>query len=258
VLLLVLERRALVQGAADPPADHHDDHAEQERDSPSPRQQRVVGEGRDGDEDRRREDVAELGARQGEAGEVRALGGGRVFEGRRARAGLFAGHGQALQHAQDQQQDRRGDADLVVGGQHADEERGAAHAEQGDDQNPLAPDGVPEVAEDERADRAGNIGDAESGQRRNRRRRGIPGREEDLREDQGSGRPVNEEVVILQRAADPRRDRRLAWGLRPMRLVHTFGFDHVVGHGVSLDSDTTRRTLSRVTRTGLPPTSAFR
>ena len=75
VLALLLERRALVQGPPDPPAGHDHHGAEQERDPPAPRQQRLLRQRGDRDEDRGGQDVAALRAGQGEAGEERAAAG---------------------------------------------------------------------------------------------------------------------------------------------------------------------------------------
>ena len=209
VLLLLLEGRAFVQGATDPPADEHHDRAEQERDPPPPGQQLLLRQRGDRDEDRGGQDVAALGAGQGEAGEERPPVGRGVLQRGGARAGLLAGHREALADPEHQQQNRCGETDLVVGGQHADQERGEAHAEQSDEQDGLSADGVAQVAHDERADRAGHVGDAEGGQRRDSGGGGVAGREEDLREDQRGRCAVDEEVVVLQCAADPGADRGL-------------------------------------------------
>ena len=105
------------------------------------------------------------------------------------------------------------DADLVVGGQAADEERRGAHQREREDQDALAAELVADVAEEERADRPGDVADAEGGERQQRGGRGVGLGEEDLAEDQRGGGAVDEEVVVLQGAADPARQRRLARGL---------------------------------------------
>ena len=72
---------------------------------------------------------------------------------------------QALAEAHQGQHGRGPQADLVVGGQQADQERGDAHGQQRADQGGLAADPVPEVAEDDRAQRAGDEGHRKGRQR---------------------------------------------------------------------------------------------
>src|SRR6185312_5822880 len=69
---------------------------------------------------------------------------------------------------------------------------------------------VAEMAHEDRADRAHDVGDAVRRQRQQRARGGIGVGEEHLAEDQRGRSAVDEEVVVLEEAADRGRDHRLA------------------------------------------------
>ena len=107
----------------------------------------------------------------------------------------------------------------VVGGQQRDEERRPAHQQHAQDQHVLPAVRVTPVAEDERADRPGDVADTERRERRDDGDLRVVRREEDVREDQRRGLRVDEEVVVLQRAADPAARRGL---LRRLRVLGRF------------------------------------
>ncbi|KAG1244112.1 hypothetical protein G6F65_021991 [Rhizopus arrhizus] len=67
------------------------------------------------------------------------------------RAAPFAAQADALEHAQQQQQDGRPDADAVVGGHQTDQECGHAHDHQRHHQHAFPADAVAEMAEDQAA-----------------------------------------------------------------------------------------------------------
>src|SRR6185312_8317506 len=67
----------------------------------------------------------------------------------------------ALKDAENEQQDRRPDADLGVGWHEADQEGRNAHDHQRKDEHALAADAVAEVAEDNAAERARDKSDRE-------------------------------------------------------------------------------------------------
>ena len=94
--------------------------------------------------------------------------------------------------------DRRGHAPLRVRGQCADEHRGGAHEHQRRHQYAPTADPVAEVAEHDAAERPRH----ERHRVRREREQGagerVERREEELAEDQGRGRGVEEEVVPLQ------------------------------------------------------------
>jgi hypothetical protein len=153
-----------------------------------------------------------------------------VLQAHRVRAGLLARGRQALEEPQRDEEDRRGDADGVVARQAPDEERRGAHEQEGEDEDLLAAEAVADVSEDDRADRAGGVADAESGEGEQGPGRGVRGGEEDLAEHEGGGGPVDEEVVVLQGGADPGGDGGLPGGAPVLRGLR----GGVVGHGVLL------------------------
>ena len=208
-LRLRAERGRLVEAAADEQADDHDDRAEPERDAPAPAEQLLVGQRADRQEHRGRDDEAGLGAAEREAREERAAMVVGVLEAQRVRTRLLAGGREALHEPQRDQQRRRPQADGVVRRQAADEERGQPHERDGEQEHPLAAVPVAEMPHEEGADRARDVADPVGGEGQQRARRRVRLREEDLPEDQGGRRAVDEEVVVLEDAADPARERRL-------------------------------------------------
>ena len=93
------------------------------------------------------------------------------------RAAVLAAEREALEEAERHEQDRRGDADLAVVRQQADQEGRAAHDEQRDEEGVLAADQVADAAEDERAEGAGGESRAEGRQRREQRGRRVAARD---------------------------------------------------------------------------------
>ena len=76
----------------------------------------------------------------------------------------YSGGGEALEQAQHDQQNRRGDADLAVGRQAPHQERRDAHQQQRADQDLLAAQLVADVTHQEGPERPGDVRDAERGQ----------------------------------------------------------------------------------------------
>ena len=70
------------------------------------------------------------------------------------RAAVFAAYRQALQHAQQHQQDGRGDAYAGVAGQQAHQEGGHAHDQDGGEEGVFAAYHIAQPAEQQRAERA--------------------------------------------------------------------------------------------------------
>jgi hypothetical protein len=124
----------------------------------------------------------------------------------------LAAEPQPLDDPEHHQQDGRGHADGGIGRQQADEEGGDAHHQQGHHQHGLAAQLVAVVAEDDPADGAGDEpgGRGGEGQQRAGKRVGVG--EEQLVEDQGRSRAIEEEVVPLQGGADQAGDDDLADG----------------------------------------------
>ena len=129
---------------------------------------------RERQEHRRGQDLPGLHALQREAGEEAAPAERRVLEDHRAGAGDLAGHREALDQAQDDEQRRGQQADLVVGRQQADGHGREAHQEHADDQHRLAAVRVAPVAEDEGADRPRDVADAVGRERRDDGDRRVP------------------------------------------------------------------------------------
>ncbi len=201
-LLDLLELRRLGQGAPHPVADRDHEDREEERDPPAPAVELLVGERGDRDEDEGREDQAGLGAAQREAGEEASSPFRGVLEGQRVRAALLTRGRQALHDAEQDQQDRREHADGRIRRQGTDEERRRAHQQQRQDQHLLAAHPVTEVTDDDGADRTGHVRDAEGGQGEQGRGGRVAVGEEHRREDQAGRGAVDEEVVVLEHAAD--------------------------------------------------------
>jgi hypothetical protein len=110
---LLLERRCLVEPATDQVAEHDHDGAEEEGDAPSPREKLVLGQDRGKrQEHRRSEHLPALGAAECEAGEEPAAVVGGVLEGHGVGAGLLTGGREALEQAEDDEEDGREDTDL--------------------------------------------------------------------------------------------------------------------------------------------------
>ncbi len=121
------------------------------------------------------------------------------LRGQQHRTAPLAADADALGEAQHDQQDRREDADLAVGGQDADQEGGHTDQHQGPDQHLLAADQVAEAAEDDAAERPGDVADGVGGERQQGAGERVVAREEEVTEDQGGGGAVDREVVPLQR-----------------------------------------------------------
>ena len=114
--LLFREGGRLVDLAPDNVAGDKDENAEQERHAPSPCRESLVRERvAQWQKDRSRQNLSGLDALEGEAREVAAPSERRVFEDHGARARYLAGDRKALDEAQDHQQDRRPDSNLLIG-----------------------------------------------------------------------------------------------------------------------------------------------
>jgi hypothetical protein len=122
---------------------------------------------------------------------------GCVFVGHQDGAAPFGAVGQALDDADDDEQDSGPDADGLVGGQAADEEGGDAHHEQAGDQDGFAAEFVAEVAADDPAQRADEESDDEGGEGQQGGGQRVGAGEEVRPEVQGGGGAVADEVVGL-------------------------------------------------------------
>ena len=168
---------------------------------PQARNSCLAGQGRGGGQHEGREHDAAGRAGVGEAG-PQAAPRRRVLGGHQHRAAPLAADGDALHDAQEHQQDRCPHADLGVGGQQADQ--GAADAHQGHAQHEhlLAADPVAEVAEHDAAERAGEVAGGERAEAGDGADQRVEVGEEDLVEHDRGGRGVQQEVVVLDHAAE--------------------------------------------------------
>ncbi len=126
-----------------------------------------------------------------------------MLDGHEGGAAPLTAGGEALQDAQQDQQDRRGHADGLVGRQDADEGGRQTHTDQGDHEDGLASVPVAEVAGDDRTQGAEQEADADRGPGEDLGEVvAADGVEEQWCEDEGRGLGVDEEVVPLDGGAD--------------------------------------------------------
>ena len=206
--------------AANDVAGDDDDEAEDKRNPPAPGSERLLGKiMRERQEYRRGEDLPGLHALKAEAGVVAAPPKRSMLEDHRAGAGDLSGDREALDEAECHQKDRSEHAGLLVGRQERDGHRRETHEKHAQEQHGLAAVRVTPMAKKECADRPGDIADTVGCQRRDNGDLGVLRRKEDLGEDQGGGRCVDEEVIVLQRGADPAAGSRLPGLMRTVWLM---------------------------------------
>ena len=117
------------------------------------------------------------------------------------RAAVLAAERQPLQHADEQQRNRRRDADGVIRRQESDGRRRAAHDEQRHQEGALAADEIADAAEEQRAERPHDEADGEGGEIRDEGQRVVAGGIEERRDDRGQA-AEDIEVVPLDHRAD--------------------------------------------------------
>ena len=133
------------------------------------------------------------------------------------RAAIFAAQRQALQRAQHQQHDRRGDAGLFEGGQQADAGGRAAHHRDGDQERIFAAHLVPEPAEHQRAQRPEEEADGKGEQAEKELGCGVASGKEQFAQQAGED-AVEEEIIPFEHGAQ-----RAGHDHQPIPL----GIDHV-------------------------------
>jgi hypothetical protein len=114
---------------------------------------------------------------------------------------VFPAQAEALDDAGEAQQDRRRDADGLIGGERGDHQRAEAHQHHGQHQRVAAAVRVREVAEQPAADGAHDEADGEQDSGVELLHDGVVAREERAREIQREGR-VGIEIVPLDQVAD--------------------------------------------------------
>jgi len=131
---------------------------------------------------------------------------GGVFSREEDRARPFPADGQALNRAQHDDQDRRQHADRRCRGDDSHQGGPEAHPKNCRDEGCLAPEPVPEIAEDDRADRTRDERHAQGRERGDRSGDTAERRKEDLGEDQRGRDPVKAEVVGFDQGSDETRE----------------------------------------------------
>ena len=202
-------------------ADGQQHDAEQERDPPAPGEERLLaGQAGGRGQHQGREHHAAGRARVGEAGPQPAPGGG-VLGGHQHRAAPLAADRDALHDAQEHQQDRGPHPDLGVGGQQADERAAHAHQDHAEHEHLLAADPVAEVTEHDAAQRTGEVAGGERAEAGDGADERVEVGEEDLVEHDRRGRRVQQEVVVLDHAAEVARQHGSAeLGAREVGVRH--------------------------------------
>ena len=140
----------------------------------------------------------------------------RPFDHEGGRGAPFAAGRETLHDAHADQQDRRPDADRLVGGQQADGDRAERHQEDGEHQRRLAALGVAEPADHDAAERPRQEADA-IGRKGGEQRGGRIGVREEFCRDQPGEIGIDAEIVPLEQVADRCGPERLAGVVRQMR-----------------------------------------
>ena len=199
-----LESRRFVEGQANPDRNAQKYEGKQERNAPSPVGEILFGQHvLDDQDDDKRQEQAERGRRLDPRRVIATLVVGRVFGDIGRSPTVFAAQRQALQHAQRDQDDRRGDADRGRPGKQADEESRQAHDENGDEECVFAPYQIADATEDERAERTHQKARGES-QKREDVARGLRIFSKERRADEGRERTVEVEVIPFENRSERR------------------------------------------------------
>ena len=219
---------------ADEEADRDEDDREYEGKTPTPGQEIVIVHGSREDSEQRDGDQEAPGhADMHERGEEAAAVRRRVLDRHRHAPAVLAADADALEQAQHDQRDWRGDADLRIGRHEADQESAEPHDQDGEEQRGLAADAVAEMAKQHAAKRPGAITDEERCEGEQRADQRIGARKEHLVEDErGRGR-IQREVVILDHVADGAGQRHLANVARTAILDRGRRARHPAGHSES-------------------------
>ena len=205
LLAELLEVGRLIDIAADVEADRTDEQTDGEGDTPSPRAQLIGGEQQAqqrrhaGGEHRREALGGHLPARE----EAATLGVGVLDHERRGGA-EFTARREALQHARDDDEERRENADLFVRRRERDHRSAEHHQADGHRERRLAARAVGVAAENDRAQRTRHERNAEGAHGEQQRRRRVMCGEEKLTDHDGEV-AIDQQIVELECVADTRR-----------------------------------------------------
>ncbi|MNN18907.1 hypothetical protein D3C81_1321270 [compost metagenome] len=178
---MLLERRRLLQRMAQVEADDAQRQGEEERQAPAPFKEFFLAqEGGNQHHHARAEDEAGNRAKVQPAAEEAALAVGCVFGDEDRGAGVFTTHREALGHFRQQQQDRRPDANGIIGRYQADGEGTERHDHNGRGEDFLSAELVAQGTEEQPAQRANQKRNREGGQGRDHLHAGVGVGEEHL------------------------------------------------------------------------------
>jgi hypothetical protein len=179
-----------------------DQKADQERDAPAPGLQHLgrhrlgqYGAGRRPGQDAADRAAARRGADQAAPARL------RMFDHEDDGGGVLAADRQALDHAQQREQDRRGDAQRLVAGQDADQEGRDGHRRHRESKRGAPSEAVADIADQRAADRPHQEANGEDAERRQHLRHLVFMGKEDAA-DGGGEVAVDREVVPFERVAD--------------------------------------------------------
>ena len=160
------EYRRFVQRNADVQADNHQHGGEDKRHTPAPLHKLLVGQ-QPGEQQEGAvsEEEANRRAQLRERAVQRALARRSVFRRQQRRAAPFAAKAEPLAKARQRQQHRRHNTNGFIAGQQTDNHGRDPHRQQRGHQSRFTAYAVAEVAKYRGADRAGDKGDSEGGQR---------------------------------------------------------------------------------------------
>jgi hypothetical protein len=148
-LLELEEQRRFQDTDADKQPDEDQQSAQKEGNAPAPGEERIVPELPLHKFDRaRRTQQSQRHAGLGPAGIEAALTTVAVFQRQQDRSAPFTADAHTLENAQEYQDQGRGHADLIVGGQYSNQERAHTHEKECGHQSRFAPDAISQVAEE--------------------------------------------------------------------------------------------------------------
>ena len=193
-------------------ADPDEHGAREKRHAPTPGQKLGVGEPPgQAEEHAGRAQETERRAELRKAAVPGLLAGWRVLGGKQDCPTPFAAESDALSQPAYRQQHGGTDADGVIRRQDADEHGRGTHRQECGDERRLAPDAIPEMTEQRRADGPREEGEREGGEGLENARRRIILRKEQLREHQRGGGGIDVEIEKFDRRADQTREQNAPW-----------------------------------------------
>ena len=196
------ELLSLVHPEPHPQSDGDEDDRPQEGQPPAPGQERLLRHHLREQDRQRGTEQPDRGAVLREGPVERTSARGSMLDREEHRATPLPTDRESLGTPEEHEQHRRPHPDLGVGRQETDADGRAPHQQQREHQRVSAADAVTEVREHRRPHRTDQETYAEGGERQERARQRIGGREEQWAEDEHHAGAVDEEVVPLDGRAD--------------------------------------------------------